>query len=324
MFAEKNKYIGLAGLVCLISMGLASSGICKTTEGEDENDHLSPPPTPISADRYRKMNQADQEKSVKTLKTAKKEKSEVSSATSPAAQVRAGDNISVYYFTKAGFVITQPSQLPSLGKVVGDLSETNASGPGVLSYSQAKKPYIEYSSKAELNIDDLLVVYSISPENINEPESNFSGFLVENRAIVKVISVQKKYCQVEIVKSFVAFHAGDRVRPYSDELQRWTKAQTKKPLPSNEIHCYVCGGEVQKTAYSQSDFIILTAGTNKGVVEGQVFHLKQLVKNVELREDLHAFRGSARVFFAGSNYSMAQILSSNESIQKGFEAVYNP
>ena len=76
--------------------------------------------------------------------------------------------------------------------------------------------------------------------------------------------------------------------------------------------------------FNQSDFIILTAGTRKGVVEGQTFELRQNRGRGLFKDPEHVLKGKARVFYAGANYSMAQIIESRESIQKGFEADYRP
>ncbi len=325
MFVKYDRWL-VFYFIGLITLSWGSCGFAKTIEVEEDSESLSASPTPVAVSPAQKT----QKTTAKSITTKTKpvlnnnDTLEASPSGSLTARVRAGDNISFYYFTKAGFVANQPSQIPSIGKIVGDLSENETSGSGDISYSMAKKPYVEISSKVELKKGDLLVVYQFGPDKLNEPRSNFTGFLVENNAIVKVSSAQKKYCEIEIVKSFTPFHAGDHVKYYSDELQRWRKAQTKKSMPNKEVRCFVAGGDPQKSGYSQTDFIVLTAGSNNGVVEGQTFQICQPVRNSGISDELHVPRGMARVFYAGPNYSMAQILSSHEAIQKGFEAIYRP
>ena len=76
--------------------------------------------------------------------------------------------------------------------------------------------------------------------------------------------------------------------------------------------------------WTTSDFIILTAGSKKGVVEGQKFELRKFENRADKTESLHVPVGKVEVFYAGPNYSLARILTSHIPVEAGFEAFYDP
>ncbi len=232
-----------------------------------------------------------------------------------AERVRISDNVGFYYFVSAGYLTQDDSKIPQLGKIAGDFSEK-------MEFSTPQKTYVELSN-AIVKPGDFLVVYRIAG-NINEDHAGFVGRRVENLAILQVIEIQKTRCLAETKESFAPFKAGDSVKSYSDEIVRWKQAQRRKTLPAQPIHSYVAEGKPSLSYYAQNDWIVLTAGQKDGVVEGQTFRLRQKSETGWLAEDVHQPFGLAQVFYAGPNYSMAQILNSTEPIQKGFEAWYQP
>ena len=114
------------------------------------------------------------------------------------------------------------------------------------------------------------------------------------------------------------------MKPYDSEIQRWKDAHAKQALPTKPIQCKVAGGEPNRTQMEETDFIILTAGAKKGVVEGQVFELRNSREMGFMEKPLQILAGKAQVFYVGPDYAMARILKSSVGIQKGFDAVYQP
>ncbi len=232
-------------------------------------------------------------------------------------RVRISDKVGFYYFVSAGFLVSDPSQIHSIGKVIGNPGNEQL-------FTSPERTYIELSSdQTKIEPGDLLVVYR-ADRPMHETNSATLGYRVENLAIIKVIELQRRRMLVEITQSFGAIHNGDRVETYDNETKRWKQAQIKKELPSHSIKCFVLGGDSSHQNYEQTDFIYLSAGTKAGVVEGQKFEVREITSTGAMEEPLHALRGVAQVIFAGLNYSTAQIVSNNESIEKSFEAVYQP
>jgi hypothetical protein len=232
-------------------------------------------------------------------------------------RVRISDKVGFYYFVSAGFLVSDSSQVHSIGKVIGNADYD-------LNFSTPQKTYIELSSdQYNIKPDDLLLVFrTVVPIHI--PHSAGSGYVVENLAIVKVVEIQKKRVLVEVKESFAPLKDGDRVESYDGEIKRWKQAQIKKELPSHSVKCFVLGGDVSRKNYEQTDFIYLSVGTKSGVVEGQKFEIREIKSTGAMEEPIHALRGVAQVIFSGLNYSTAQIIKNSESIQKGFEAIYQP
>jgi hypothetical protein len=76
--------------------------------------------------------------------------------------------------------------------------------------------------------------------------------------------------------------------------------------------------------YVQNDWVVLTAGQKEGLVEGQLLKLREYDSTGFLSEPVHQPVGDVQVFYAGPEYSMAQILRCSEPITNGFEAWYQP
>jgi hypothetical protein len=170
---------------------------------------------------------------------------------------------------------------------------------------------------------DLFIVYRCEKE-VQEPHGGFLGFQVENLALVEVVEVQKTRHLVVVKKSFKPFLPGDHVIPYESEVRRWKQAQVKKQLPSHPVLAYVAGLDSPKTEYGSPDAILITAGSKKGVVEGQKFNLFSVREGEFDKEDLGIPVGTARVLYAGPDCAVANILSSSAPIQTGFKAEYRP
>lgn len=229
-------------------------------------------------------------------------------------RARISDNVGFYYFVKAGYV-AESSTLHPIGKVAGSFDYNQ-------SFSLPKTTFVEsFSNRVKVSPDDLLVVYrTVNP--IGDSQNLDPDYQVENLAIVKVIEVQKNRYRVKVIKSFYPFKEGDLVEAYDIEIQRWKQAQTKKPLPTHPVNCKVAGGVLGQRTYNQLDFIFLSAGTKKGVVEGQVFQLKEAIDTGFLQDSARKPHGQAQIIYAGPEYSTAQILFNDEPIGQGFEAVY--
>jgi hypothetical protein len=232
-------------------------------------------------------------------------------------RVRISDKVGFYYFLKSGFLVSDESKIDAVGKVLGSFNEQEY-------YSVPNRVYVDLSkSQKSVKPKDLLVVYQVA-ESFEEPHSGFSGYWVKNTAVIKVLSVENQKCLAEVKESFYPFSDGDKVKSFEDELSRWKEAQVKKTLPDQPIKCYVAGSESGIDNFSQSQFIVLTAGKQQGVVEGQTFQISETQDVGTFEPNLQSPQGLARVFYAGSNYCMAQILFDHKFVKKGNLAVYQP
>ncbi len=288
-------------------------------EGESKETLPHPSPTPLMTPTPVKKKSLVETPTPTAFATESQAQNELApnSLMPPRKRVRISDKVGFYYFVSSGFFVSDPSQLHSIAKVIGSADES-------LNFSTPKRTYIELSSDHDtVKPDDLLVVFR-AVHLVHEPHSGVSGYPVENLAIVKVVEVQKKRVLVEVQESFGPFQSGDRVETYDNEIKRWKQAQIKKELPPHPITCFVLGGRPDRQNYAQTDFIYLSAGTKTGVVEGQNFDLREIVDTGGMEEPLHVPRGIAQVVFTGLNYSTAQIIRSNASVKKSFEAVYQP
>ena len=236
-------------------------------------------------------------------------------AENKAARVRISQKIGFYYFLKAGFTVLDDSRVSSVGRVLGAGREKKL-------FITSDKTFVELTSGQEgIKIGDLLVVYRMM-NKVEEARSGFSGYWIRNLAVVKVLEVEKGHCLVETKQSFYSYKAGDKVRLYEDEIKRWKQAQVKKVLPDHPVKCFVAMADGSVKSASQTEFIVLTAGSKKGVVEGQQFQIKD---DIFLGgETVHESRGVAQVFYAGADCSMAQIVYSQDPIKTGLEAFYQP
>ena len=327
MSIEKRPGRALACLAGAMVFAAALSLRAATIEVENDDEDVDAPPTPAA----QTQNPAPAAKPPKPAASKAKAPSLApppsppleSAPLPPGAEtvsaqkrVRISENVGFYYFLKAGFVV-EPSRVAPLGKVIGSFNY-NAT------YTTPKRTYVEMSSpQAKVSPGDLLVIYhGVSP--IEAPATGDSATPVENLAIVKVVELQNQRVLVEVVKSFRPFQAGDPVEPYENEIRRWKQAQAKKPLPSHPVTCFVAGGETGMQQYEQLGYIYLSAGAKKGVVEGQTFQLRESQNTGSMEEALRIPRGKAQVIFVGPDFSTAMILNNDESIQKGFEADYEP
>ncbi len=307
--------------VLIVSFLRPVLAVSATIEVEEDEADMDAPPTPtVPAPRSENTRREDskaREEPPKSEITLKQDKPVEDKPGSKMARVRINDKIGFYYFVSSGFLVPEESKVSSVGHVVGSFDNQ-------VSYSTGKKTYIEVSStKYGVKPGDLLIVYN-TIYNVRESQSGFSGLYVRNLGIVKVLSVEKRRCQVEVKKTFYPFEAGDQVRFYDDELKRWKQAQVKKTLPDHPVKCYVAGGYPNMDNFNQPEFIFITAGSKKGVVEGQKFQLREVKPAGLWDPPILVERGIAQVFYTGPEYSLAQIITNNFPIQKGFEAIYQP
>ena len=321
-----NRWIITMGCCAIISILLEPPriSVAATIEVESDDDALSAPPTPsftkTSAVQEVISTPVIPQKETKPLPISKAitPKSSLTNEPEPTSQnnTRINDNIGFYQFVKSGYMVRDINQAPGIGRVIGGIGIDQ-------NYSTGKKTFVKlYSDRYDVKPDDLFVVYRILEMPITNEKSETLGYVVQNLAIVKAVEVEKRKCFVQVNQSFDTFQKGDFIRPYEDEIKRWKWAQTKKALPNRPIHCFVVGGESGMNLYSLYHNLILSAGTQKGVVEGQVFQLKEPKSSSD--GILHLPVGATEVIFAGSNYSIAQIISSSEIIEKGCEAFYEP
>lgn len=219
-------------------------------------------------------------------------------------------------FLTSGYAANDISGIPSVGKVSGT---TELDG----SLSTAKTLYVDVpSGKIKLEPGEKLIVFGDGGP-LREKNSGFNKRFIKNLAILKVREAEGKRYLADVLTSYDDIPLGSPVKLYSGEKQIWDKAQVAKEFPTHSITCYVVGGERGRDYWLQTDYVILTAGTKQGVVEGLNFQLREILwdKNVK---SVGVARGSAKVFYAGSSYSIARIQMGSGAIYNGFEAIYNP
>jgi hypothetical protein len=217
------------------------------------------------------------------------------------------------YFLRSGYTADNILDIQAVGKVAGNDGPERA-------YSVPQKVYVDLlEDKTDLALGDLLVVFD-DIGGITESHSGFSKRLIKNLAVVKIREIQKKRCLVEIVKSYAAFEKGARLKPMAREKAFWNKTRIKKNPPDHSIKCFVAQGDPDRDYWNQADYVILTAGSKQGVIEGLIFELRK----TKLDDQEESVRGKAMVFFVGPDYAVAEIVSNSESITSGFAAIYKP
>jgi hypothetical protein len=230
---------------------------------------------------------------------------------------RGGDSdVTFNYFLTSGYVANDISNIPSVGKVIGT-PELDGS------LSTAKSLYVLVpKDKTKLEPGEKLIVFG-DDGSIFEKKSGFDKRYIKNLAILRVREGIGNRYLTDVVTSYDFIPAGSPVKLYSGEKNLWDRSQVAKEAPTHPIKCYVAGGDRAKETWNQNDFIILTAGTKDGVVEGLGFELMELPLGKNQKADGFS-RGFAKVFYAGSYYSLARIQNGAGSISTGFEAYYKP
>lgn len=231
-------------------------------------------------------------------------------------RVRISDKVNFFNFVQAGYLASDPGQVPSIGTIV----KTGA----IENYTLAQKPAMEVDSDSyQVKNGDLFFVCRCE-KAVQEPHTGFLGYQVENLALVEVIEAQKTRHLLEVKKSFKPFLPGDHLVPYETEVKRWKQAQLKKPLPDHPVLAFVAGFDSPRTQYIATDIVLIAAGSKKGVVEGQKFQFFRVRQGEFEKEDLDLPIGSAKILYCGPDYSIARILTCSEPIETGFQAVYRP
>jgi len=320
-------------VVLFLALGLilvAGSARAVTVEVENDDEDVAPTPMvaapkapakPAPAPVMKGKPKATLNSIPKTQPIAQQPpipKAESTQTTTPSGKkVRINDKIGFYYFVKAGYAVSDEEKVRSVGRVIGSMERRT-------SFSMPDQTYIEISpEKTEVKPGDLFVVFQF-PQSLSEANSGFAGYWCQNLAVVKVLKVEKRSCLVEIKESFYPFKIGDQVKPYDEEIERWKQAQIKKSLPDHPVDGFVISPEPGRDHLSQNDFVILTVGSRKGVVEGQVFQLREKWDRGIFDPALNKPIGSVEVFYAGPDSSMALIQYSHIDIQNGYEAYYEP
>jgi hypothetical protein len=225
-------------------------------------------------------------------------------------------DVNFNYFLTSGYVANDISNIPSIGKVIGT-PELDGS------LSTAKTLYISVpKDKAKLEPGEKLIVFG-DDGVISEKKSGFEKRFIKNLAILRVREGIGTRYLTDVITSYDFIPTGSPVKLYAGEKNLWEKSQVAKEAPDHPIKCYVAGGDRSKEVWDQNDYIILTAGTKQGVVEGLSFELMEFPLGHNDKAEGFS-RGFAKVFYAGSNYALARIQSGAGSIYSGFEALYKP
>jgi hypothetical protein len=150
------------------------------------------------------------------------------------------------------------------------------------------------------------------------------GTQVAHLGVGRVVEVQGGRCLVKVDRSYKPIQPGDEVKLYEDEVQRGQQSRRMEKLPSSEIQCRVCGGDPWLDRYTTNDYVILSAGSEQGVVAGQVFLLRQRDTKPGWKGPADATVGRVKVFYAGPDYSMAKVLMNSIPVTRGTRALYSP
>lgn len=232
-------------------------------------------------------------------------------------RVRAAQDISFYSFLSSGFVVMDSEPREILGLVYAFEGDP-------MSYSQPSEAHVKLDHPTRSKVGDLLTIYHLYKKSLDNSELGFQGSWAEIQAVVQIQEIIKDMARVKIIEGFQPFSNGDMARDYGIDVKRWKKAQTKKNLPLADISCSVAGGYPLNVQYKQTDTIVLTAGSDKGLVEGMVFELDRKTDRGLEGNPLFNPLGFAEVFFCGNQYSLARVTESRDGIQKGFAAFYRP
>lgn len=217
-------------------------------------------------------------------------------------------------FLWSGYVVGGPDEVTPVGRVDDPSGES--------AFSTPKKVRLAWSGPPARQ-GDLLVVYRIQ-QRLREPRSGFSGYWVQNMAVLEVLEEGKGSVLAQVRRTRTPFEEGDLVRPYGEEVARWKESRAKKEPSKQPVNCRVAGGEEGIHHYSETNTIVLTAGRREGVVEGMVFRILEAVPAGPEGEAAENPVGEARVLYAGEDHSMARILFSHRPIVVGSEARYQP
>jgi hypothetical protein len=323
-----NEKVGSGALALALYLGLAlGPGLtAKIIEIEEEDESVqaatptprpkkAPAATPVTAGSKPQGATPAPTPAGTSPKKAEASKPAKAAEGAPGKRVKMGERVGFHYFVKSGFFVKDPSQASFVGKVRNIQDE--------ITFSTPKRCKLQLTEGvASPGIGERLVVFRVQA-SVQERNSGYNGFWLKNLAVLKVTEVKEEGLLAETVKTYFPFKEGDLVKPYHEEVDRWNQASEKKSLPQEAIHCHVAGGDPDVKHYVQPEFILLTAGSEEGVVEGMVFQIRESPKSLEASVG-SAPVGAARVFFAGEGHSLAQVLHSSATLQKGFEAVYEP
>jgi len=226
------------------------------------------------------------------------------------------NDVNFSYFLTSGYAANDIAGIPSVGKVSGT-PELDGS------LSTAKSLYVVVpNEKIKLNPGEKLIVFG-DGGILMEKNSGFNKRFIKNLAILRVREGDRRRYLADVLTSYDDIPLGSPVKLYSGEKAIWDKAQVAKEFPTKPIKCYVAGGERGRDNWNQTDYVILTAGTKQGVVEGLIFRLWEVPWSKNIKLD-GVPRGFAKVFYSGASYSLARIQEGSDSIFNGFEAVYTP
>jgi hypothetical protein len=227
-----------------------------------------------------------------------------------------GNDVNFNYFLTSGYAANDISGIPAVGKVSGT-PELDGS------LSTAKSLYVTVpNDKTKLEPGEKLIVFGDGGA-LRVKDSGFNKRFIKNLAILKVREGEGRRYLADVLTSYDDISLGNPVKLYTGEKEIWDKAQVAKEFPTHPIKCFVAGGERGRDNWNQTDYVILTAGTKQGVVEGLIFQLWEVPWSKNVKLDGNA-RGFAKVFYTGSSYSLARIQEGSDSIFNGFEAIYNP
>jgi len=213
------------------------------------------------------------------------------------------------YVLTAGYLRAPKSHVAKLGTIVATLKD--------------QVDIIGFSSQIVLKVGDQLVVYRVLDPYSDPETGRFLGDYVKNLGLLRITEVDGQLLHCTVIGAWFPFFAGESVKSYEDELDRWKQSRRKHPLPAEPIQCSVAGPVPGTDRILTTEVAILSAGEDQGVVAGMNFQLRKPVE-ASVTQKTWMKAGSATVFYVGPGYSLAKVVWDVEPILKGYRAVYQP
>lgn len=222
------------------------------------------------------------------------------------------------FMLRAGSVARKKSLVQRLGRVIGSPQA------GEVSYSVPKSVYVKLRKGASAEPGDRWVFLRFGAPLRDPISSKYLGVQVLHLAVGTVKEVQGDRCLVRLTQSFNPVQVGDEVKSYEDELDRWRAARQPSKLPNREILCHVSGGDPDQTLYQMNDYVVLSAGSDEGVVPGQTFQLRQRDQEPAWKGAAEDTIGKVRVVSVDTRSSIGKIVMCARPITRGIRAHYRP
>jgi len=221
------------------------------------------------------------------------------------------------FIMTAGYLRAPKTHVAKLGTIVATLKDQ----VDIIGFSS--QVVVKLSRRTDLKAGDELVVYRVLDPYSDPETGRFLGDFIKNLGLLRITEVDGQLIHATVIGAWFPFYAGESVKPYEDELDRWKQSRRKHPLPAEPIQCSVAGPVPGTDRILTNEVAILSAGEDQGVVAGMNFQLRKPVEATVTQKTWMKV-GSATVFYVGPGYSLAKVIWGLEPILNGYRAVYQP